>query len=196
MVKYLICQYYTTSRIMQWVGPDGVATEVFDYDPASLVPSHLAGENVDAPSPTDRIKRARTFADNLRFFILPNSLHELTQMQQKLMLIQLRKAGLMIDSQTIAEACNVPNFGSIDGNTVIERWQREQEIQLELAARGKALADVLGLTPPAPAGGGGGNGSSPNGGGGGPEGRPNSFSAPPAIKSKDQGTRSTITTSK
>jgi hypothetical protein len=193
MVKYLICQYYTTARVMQWVGADGVAPEVFDYDPASLVPSHLPTEDPQQPSATDRIRRARTFADNLRFFILPNSLHELTQMSMKLMLIQLRKAGIMIDSQTIAEACSVPNFGSIDGNTVMERWQREQEMQLELAARGKALAESLGLAGPA---GGGAPPGAPKPNGAAPEGRPPSFSAPPSLKSKDSGTRSTVATSK
>jgi hypothetical protein len=192
MVKYLICQYYTTGRIMQWVGADGVAPQVFDYAPDSLVPSHLPGEDPDKASPTDRIKRARTFADNLRFFILPNSLHELTQMQMKLLLIQLRKVGIMIDSQTIAEACSVPNWGSLDGNNVMERWQREQELQLEIAAKGKAIADALGLTPPpgaAPPG-------APKPNGAASEGRPPSFSAPPSIQQKDGGARSTVATSK
>ena len=192
MVKYLICQYYTAARVMQWVGADGVAPQIFDYDPSSLVPSHLPGEDPQQPSPTDKIRRARIFADNLRFFILPNSLHEMTQMSLKLALIQLRKAGIMIDSQTIAEAFNVPNYGVIDGNSVLDRWQREQEMQLEIAARGKILADALGLTPPpgaAPPG-------APKANGSAPEGRPPTFSAPPSIKSKDGGARSTVASSK
>jgi hypothetical protein len=192
MVKYDICQYFTTSRLMQWVGPDGVETQVFDYNPDSLIPSHLPGENTSETSPTSIIKRARTFADNLKFFVLPNSLHEISQMTMKLLLIQLRKAGVMIDSQTIAEACNVPNYGHIDGSTVIERWQREQEMMLEQAARMKELTEGLGLaTPEAPPG-----AASPASGKGNPEGRPPSGNAPPAIKSKDQGARSTITESK
>lgn len=195
MIKYLICQFYTTPRLMQWVGADGIAPGVFDYQPDSLVPSHMPGEDPKQPSPTDRIRRARTFADNLEFFILPNSLHEITQMQMKLLLIQLRKAGIMIDSQTIAEACNVPNFGAIDGNNCIERWTREQEMQLEIAARGKLLADTLGLTPPAPAGGGAPPGA-PKPNGSAPEGRPSSFSAPPSLQQKDGGSRSTVATSK
>lgn len=194
MVKYLICQYYTVPRVMQWVGADGIANEVFDYDPSSLVPSHMAGENPEQPSPTDKIKRARTFADNLRFFILPNSLHELTQMSMKLALIQLRKAGIMIDSQTIAEAFSVPNYGTIDGATCIDRFMREKEMELELAARGKALADALGLTPPAPAGAPPPGAPKPNGAA--PEGRPPTFNAPPTIQTKDSGTRTTIATSR
>lgn len=195
MVKYLICQYYTTARIMQWVGADGVAPQVFDYDPSSLIPSHMPGEDPERPSPTDRIKRARTFADNLEFFILPNSLHELTQMQMRLLLIQLRKVGIMIDSQTIAEACAVPNYGTIEGNDCIARWTREKEMELELAARGQALAAALGLTPPGgPAGAPPPGAPKPNGAA--PEGRPPSFNAPPSIQQKDGGARSTVATSK
>jgi hypothetical protein len=185
MIKYDILQYYTTPRIMQIVGPDGVTPEVFDYDPAKLVPSHLPGDSVDAPSPTNAIQRARIFADNLRFFIMPNSLHEITQMTMKLGLIQLKKAGVMIDSQTIAEAWNIPSYGRIPGNTVLERYKAEQEMQIEFAARMKELGEGLGLMPPGAAG-----------PGKGPEGRPPSGNAPPDLKSKEGGARSTITESK
>ena len=189
MVKYNILQYYTTPRIMQYIGPDGVTPQVFDYNPASIVPSHLPGESVERPSAQNSIQRARIFADNLRFFITPHSLHEITQMTMKLGLIQLKKAGVMIDSQTIAEAWNLPNYGKIEGNTIIERWQREQEMQLEFAARMKELTEGLGLGVPGAPPGAAGPGKSP-------EGRPASGGAPPALKSKDGGARSTITESK
>ena len=190
MVKYLIMQYYTTPRVMQIVGADGITPQVLDYDPSSLVPSHAPGETPDGPSRLAPRERARIFADNLRFFILPNSLHEMSQMVMKLGLIQLKKAGVMIDSQTIAEAWNVPNYGKIDGNTVMERYKTEQEQQIEFAARMKALVGELGLAPP------GGPPGAPSPGGGAPEGRPPSGNAAPALKSKDNGTRSTITESK
>lgn len=186
MVKYLILQFYTTPRVMQIVGPDGITPEVFDYDPSSLVPSHLAGESPERPSAYSKLERAKIFADNLRFFILPNSLHELTQTMMKLGLVQLRKAGVMIDSQTIAEAWGLPNYGSIEGNTVIERWQNEEKMKLMFAAAMKELAGAVGLgAPPGAAAPG-----KPN-----PEGRPPSGNAPPELKSKDHGTRSTITES-
>jgi hypothetical protein len=190
MLKYSVLQYMNTARVIQYVGEDGVTPETFDFKPDSLVPSHITGESTDKASTLDIIQRARIFADNLRFFILPNTLHEMQQMQMKLILIQLRKAGVMIDSQTIAEACAVPNYGKIDGNTVIERYQREREMQLEEMAKMKEIATVLGLGTP---GGNGAGGGKPSGG---PEGRPNSMSAPPKLSQKDNGTRSTITTSK
>lgn len=188
MIKYNILQYYTTSRVMQIVGPDGVHPEVFDYNPSSLVPSHMPGESPDTPSPTNAIQRARTFADNLRFFILPNSLHEITQMSMKLGLIQLKKAGVIIDSQTLAEAWGVPNFGRIPGNTVIERYKAEEEMKLEFAARMKEITDGLGLGAPP----GGADGGEPKKA----EGRPPSGQAAPQLREKDGGARSTITESK
>ena len=187
MVKYNVLQYMNTPRIMQYVGEDGISPEVFDYDPTSLIPSHMPGENPDQSSAQSQLQRARTFADNLRFFILPNSLHEMTQMVMKLGLIQLKKAGVKIDSQTIAESWSVPNYGDIEGSTVMERWKTEQEMDLEFMARGQAIANELGLTPPAGA---------PGGAQKQQEGRPPSGNAAPALKQKDGGSRSTITESK
>lgn len=190
MLKYLIMQYYTTPRVMQIVGVDGVTPEVFDYDPASLIPSHAPGEPPDGPSALSPRARARIFADNLRFFILPNSLHEMSQMTMKLGLIQLKKAGVKIDSQTIAEAWNIPSYGSFDGNTVLERVQAETEQDLENAARAEQLGVSLGLMPPP--------GTPPPGAATPtkkPEGRPSTDAKPASLVSKDGGARSTITTS-
>jgi len=205
MVKYLILQYYTASRVMQCVGPDGITMEMFDFEPDSIVPSHLPGENPDHPSPTARITRARTFADNLRFHILPNTLHERMQMTQKLGLIQLRKAGVQISSQTIAESWNVGNFGTLDGNTELEKWRSEQEMMLEFAERAKiiqasleqAAENPLGtaLAQMAASGGAGGPTAGPIVGGS-QEGRPPSGHAAPKLVSKNSGERSTITESK
>jgi hypothetical protein len=197
MIKYDISQYFTTPRIMQYVGADGVTRQVFDFDPASIVPSHLPGENPDESSPTPKMRRARIFADNLRFLILPNTLHEMQQMVMKLGLVQLRKAGVMIDSQTIAEAWNVPNYGSISGNTVLERWEREQEMQLEHLVKMQMIAKELGIEVP-----GGGNGAGPPGaakpgaGKQNPEGRPPTGQAPPRLVSKEGGARSTVAESR
>lgn len=200
MVKYLVAQYFTTPRLMQYVGADGVSQEVFDYDPASIIPSHMPGDNPEQASPSSKIQRARVFVDNLRFFILPNSLHEYHQMEMKLGLIQLKKAGVKISSQTIAEAWLINNYGTFSGNTEIEKWQSEQEMDLEFAARLEAIKGSLAGDLPAPPGAPAAPGQPPPGApgpnGAAPEGRPPTFSAPFALKSKDGGTRSTITSSK
>lgn len=181
MMKYLIIQYYDASRVMRIVGPDGITPETFDYEPSSLVPSHLSGENPDETSKFTNVERARHFVDNINFFITPNSLHALQQMSRKLLFIQLKKAGVPIDSKTIAEACEVPNFGNIDGNTVIERWKSEQEMQLEFAGR---LAEIKNSLP--------GFETPPGTQDGNPVGRPSSGQVAPSLQQKDGGARSTI----
>ncbi len=186
MVQYLVLQYYTTPRVMQIVGPDGVSPEVFDYDPSSIVPSHLAGENSSLVSNYSKMERAKTFADNLRFLVVPGSLHEITQTAMKLGLVQLKKAGVMIDSQTIAEAWGLQNYGTIPGNTMIDRWKAEEEMKIEFAAKMKAIAGAVGLgAPPGAAAPG-----KPN-----PEGRPPSGKEPPKLVQKEGGARSTVSES-
>ena len=189
MIKYMILQYYTTSRVMQLVGEDGLSKTAFDFDPAKLIPSHLPGEEVDSPSAYNSQQRARNFADNLTFSILPNTMHEITQNFMKLGLVQLKKAGVKVDSQTIAESWQIPAYGKLDGSTVLERVEAETVMDLTNMARAKAVADSLGLTPPAPPPG------SPKPNGAAPEGRPATMNAAPQLKSKDNNTRSTITTS-
>ena len=187
-VKYLILQYMNTTQIMNQIGAAATAIEVIDYDPTSLVPSHMPGESPDDPSNFSKIQRARIFADNLKFQIMPGTLHELTQMTMKLGLIQLRKAGVKISSQTIAEAWEIANYGEFEGDTEIEKFKSEQEDDIEFAARMQVIGAAAGLTPPGAA--------NPAQGKKNPEGRPPSGQAAPQLKQKDGGTRSTITESK
>lgn len=193
MMKFLILQYYDSARVMRIVGEDGITPETFDYDPTSLIPSHMPGENPDAASIFGKIERARKFAETLTFFITPNSLHAITQMSRQLLYLQLYRAQFPIDSRTVAEALDVPNYGNKPaGNTVHERWLTEQEEKLEYASRLAQLKNSLpGLQPPPSPMGPGGPGGPPK-----PEGRPPSGQAAPQLKTKDSGTRSTITESK
>ncbi len=191
-LKYLVLQYLDTARLMQYVGEDGITQEIFDYDPSSLVPAHMPGERVHdenerpVSSIYPRNRRARWFADNLKFFLLPHSVHEITQMTHRLLLLQLRKAGLPIDSQTIFEACDLGNVQEMK-----RRYFEEQEetvrkaLELQAAAREMGqelnLGDMIGQ--------GGGKGAHAGG-------RPPSGGASPQIAQKDGGSRSTVTESK
>lgn len=232
MTKFDVMQYYNVPRIISYVGADGVTPVVVDYDPTKIYPSHMPGEfnmkktgtrrvrsakgvdeDVDiyefdhkgAESQYPAMERAKFMARNLKFYILPNTLHELAQMSQKLALIQLKKSGVKIDSQTCADAFNVPNYGTLDGNTVLEKFASEAKMDLIQALQLKSLAAVIdtaaaqensGTPPPvvppmdpvAPPG-------APGPGGAAPEGRPPTFAEPPQIVPKDGGTRSTISTS-
>lgn len=207
-MKYLLLQYLDTKRAIQYVGEDGITPQVLDYDPARLIPSHLPDENPHdgtqkaGPSAYSQQQRARWFADNLRFFITPHSAHEITQMDHKLSLIELKKSGVWISNRTIAEAFDVPNYGNKPGgNTEVERYWAEQEMQAEHMLKVQALvASISGQGGPTVPGAGPPGGAPPPGAPnpsieGAPEGRPPSFHAVPHIEAKDGGVRHTIATS-
>ncbi len=191
-IKFLVLQHVPPARIMQVVGEDGMTLEAFDYKPDSMIPSHLPGEDPGtSEKPKDskhgRNERAKVFASNLRFLITPRSLHEMTQMSMKLGMIQLKKAGVQIDSQTIADAWSLPNYGNIPGSTVREKFQQEQKENLMFAAQMKELGMTL-------TEGGQMNAAGAAAGGKEQEGRPPSGQEAPALKQKPDG-RSTITES-
>jgi hypothetical protein len=154
MMKSLILQYKTTRDIMQIVGAEGIPATVFDYSPEMVTPSHMPGEQtIDAqgqpvPSAVDQMTRAKTFDKNLKYFITPHSMHYIAQNKFKLNLLAAKDKGVVVDPQTMAEAFEIPNWGSIDGSTVKEKvfaWAKEQLTeQAEIAKLQKAL----GLEPP------------------------------------------------
>lgn len=206
--KYIILQYYTAQRVMQYVGVNGITQETFDYDPNSLIPSHMPTELIQMrktadggyemgmpaePSVYSKPQRARAFADNLRFFILPHSAHEITQMSYKLGLVQLRKAGIQIDSQTIAEAWDFDLGADFTSTTPYHRFFEEQEDMAEHAIRLKMIVDSLqqqGINPTPQMLAALASVTGPT-----REGRPPSGAQAPQIVNKDGGARSTISES-
>jgi hypothetical protein len=188
-------QWYDTKRVMEYVGADGITRDTLDYDPNSLVPSHMPDEDRTGSSIYSRNQRARFFAENLHFFLTPHSAHEITQMSHKLLLIQLRKAGIQIDSRTIAESCDIPNFGNQpEGNTVWERYWNEQARVAQHAIAVKQMVDSImqeGVSPtPAMEGALGVTSGVPP-----QEGRPPSGQQGPVLVTKEGGQRSTISES-
>ncbi len=193
MCLSLVLQYYPTGRMMQYVGPDGIAREVFDLDPASLVPSHGPDENPEhGKSIYTRMQRTQNFCDSIHATIAPGELHGVVQTARKLLLIQMQRGGFMIDSETVAKAADIANWGTLPGNTVAEKWQAEQEMKLEFAVKLKQLETALvpqGPTaPPTPIGVGGSKGA---------PGRPPTGQKPPHMETKASaaGPRATITES-
>ena len=153
-MKFNIIQYMTTGRIMQYVGADQIAPEVFDYSPEMVTPSHMPGEQTidgegkPTESKTSKFIRAKTFANNLRYFITPHSLHYIAQKEQKLNLLALLGKGVPVDPETIAGQFDLPNWGSIEGSTIKEKvfnWAKEQLTEKADLAK---LEKALGLGPP------------------------------------------------
>ena len=189
-VKYIVIQFYDTGRVMRYVGADGITTQTLDYDPNSLVPSHLVGEDPNAgASKFDKYIRGRRFADSLNLTIVPHSAHEITQMSHKLGLIQMKKAGVQISSKTIAKSWDLH-----DWEAELKLWKDEQEMIAEFALRIKQITDSImqaGVSPPPAAM----AALAALSGGQTQEGRPPSGQQSPTLNEKDQGARSTISES-
>ena len=95
-LKYLIPQYFDANRLIEYVGPDAIAKEMFDYDPDTLVPSHLPDEFIGGKYPEtksmyDRLTRAKFFVKKIRLISVPSTLLKITQMQEQLKYLNLKR---------------------------------------------------------------------------------------------------------
>jgi hypothetical protein len=215
-MKFMIPQWMDTRRIIEYIGPDKLTPEIFDYDPASIVPSHLAdeymgnlrpfdivdGETVQRASRYDKLQRARSFAANLRLISVPSTLLKITQAQEQLKYLQLYRDQFPISPHTVAKKLGIENFGEIPGKDEFEKWVNWKKIQIALMAQEQQLAGQLGLGGGDEGGGGGEGGGTegtPKKPTGKPEGRPPSGKEMPKIVQKgkhDGKPRTTITESK
>jgi hypothetical protein len=146
MFAWLVYQYMTTPQIMTVVGVDGVTAENYDYNPGSLIVSHLPGEDKSQPSAFSNRKRAEWSMDHLAYTVLPGTLHEITQTSQKLLTLQLWRGGggpFPIDPQTVAEALRLGDWGKVEGNTILDRWRKWQDMELERQLAMKVRAKEL-----------------------------------------------------
>ena len=194
MCLALVMQYYPPGRVMQYVGPDGVSREVFDLDPTSLTPSHMPTEDPEkGASIHTKMERTKMFLSNIHATITPGSLHGIVQTPQKLLYLQLFRSGFPIPPDMVAEALDIHDFGIIDGNTKIEKWQNWKKMELEFAAKMKELATSI-----APSGPGTSQQQAAAGAGGGAKpGRPPSGKKSPhmATKGSAEGPRAVISES-
>jgi len=189
-MKFLILQWFNVRRIMEYVGPDNIAREVFDYNPDDLVPSHMPDEMSngyfpDSPSHYDQLTRARWFARQIRLTSVPSTLLRITQMQEQLKYLQLKRGQAPISWATVMKKLDVQNYGEVPGNTEREKYFNEQvEMQkMQIIAQIQAMAFLkqLGIDPSKLQGAEGGGGG---GGGKGGAGRPPSGGKAPRIKQK------------
>lgn len=186
-VKFLIPQWFNTQRLIEYVGEDGIARMVFDYDPNSLVPSHLPDELVngtypETPSMYDSLTRAKWMIKKLRLISVPSMLLKITAMQEQLKILQLKRMpDFPLSYETTMEKLDFKN-----PKEEIEKYFAEQQrftkMKLIAAAQAQAEMQALGLQPPEQQGGGGKGGSK----GGGPHagGRPPSGQRSPKLAQK------------
>ncbi len=146
MVKGMFFEFYDAPRRLQILGPDGITKEDVEYyEPGTLFPSHMPWEAKSGPSTYSSVERARHYMDSFYFKITPNSLHQITQFSRKLLYIQLQKAGVPIDPWTMAEICDIPNFGRAPQGTttVFEKWVAFEKIKGELTAHIQAKSQEI-----------------------------------------------------
>ena len=87
-MKCLIPQWFDAGRLIEYVGQDRVAKEMFDYNPDDMVPSHLPDELISGSAPTtpsmyDRLTRAKFFVKKLRLISVPSTLLRITRCNGK-----------------------------------------------------------------------------------------------------------------
>lgn len=188
-LKFMIPQWYDVARVISILGPESIVPQVFDFDPQSLIPSHMQDEYVtgtmpDKPSYYPKLQRVRSFAKNMRLTSVPSTLLKVTQMQEQLKWLQLWRGQAPIAFADVAKKMDIENYGDVKGATGRERYINEKMEDLKMQALAAAQAAALGL----------GGGEQP-GGKKKQKGRPPSGHAAPKIKKRKDGS-STVTESR
>lgn len=206
MFKSYVFQFYTAPRRVQILGKDGVTEEDFYYRPGTLIPQSMPGEDPMNPKSREQ-DRALWHMNNFLFHVTPNSLHQITQMTKKMLYLQLwRDQRFPISPQTVAEALDIPNWGTLEGATELDKWIGYMRMQNELSTQLAVRQQMAMMQMQMMAGGGQDPGTAALGGlaaglsaqqlaesGTQPrEGRPSSGAVPPRIEQKDGGERQTV----
>ena len=190
--KGLALQYYDVARRVQILGKDGVTEEDFDYDPGNMIPSHLPdemarikrgefmntdseGKKVAMKSRADIVQRARSHINSFYFHVTPNSMHQITQLTQKMLFMQLFAKGFPIDPWTLAEKMDIANFGSPHQVAKILQMP-DSNVPTDVLGKWIMWMELKSKLMPQPAG----------------AGRKGSGQTPPAHQSKDGGQRTTV----
>lgn len=137
-------QFYTTAQRVAVLGPSGLTFEDFDFDPGTLIPDFLEGDLDEygkpkaesvSRGPRPRADRAQEFLRYFTFHIAPGSLLSASEVTNKLLYMQLAKAGV-IDWWTLLDKLGIPNVGNPPegATTIMERLKAMQDMGLNMAA--------------------------------------------------------------
>ena len=150
MQAYNFAQFYTLPRRLTVLGAEGITNQDFDFDPGSLIPDFVDPNDFEQDGtiksaslmrgPLHRYDRAREFLRQFSYHIAPGSLLAASELQKKLMYLQLSRAGL-VDNWTLLEILAVPNVGVPPAgvNTIMERLvaQREMGLTMDINPAGR-----------------------------------------------------------
>jgi hypothetical protein len=170
-IKYLIPQWFDSRRLIEYVGPDNIAKEIFDYNPDDMVPSHMPDEMENGLYPAttsryDRLTRGKWLVKQMRLISVPSMLLKITAMQEQLKYLQLKRTPeCPLSWATTLEKLNIQNVPQ-----EMEKYYKEQMemTRMKILAAAMAAQEMkkLGLQPPEEQGAGG-KGKGGGGGGGG-----------------------------
>lgn len=144
MMGYNYAQFYTLPRRLTIGGGEMATFQDFDMDPGSLVPDFVHADDFNSDGslsaqaldrgPLPRYDRAREFLRQFSFHVAPGSLLASSELQRKLMFLQLSRAGL-IDHWTLLDTLGVGNVGNPPSgvNTITDRLLAEQQMGLGMS---------------------------------------------------------------
>lgn len=155
MMKYMIPQYLNTKRVMAYAGPDAVQLQVLNFDPNSIVPSHMPHESnllkANKGSNYTRIERAKWAAKNLNVVSVPSQLLNVTHMQEQLKWLNLFQQKAPVPFCEVAKQLGIKNYGTAPGATLREQWvnEKKEEAALQVEVMEVAQSEAGGGAAPA-----------------------------------------------
>lgn len=147
-LKVIRFQYESNARRVTVLGDAGQLLEDFDFDPGSLVPAMTPDQPGYQPafdSTKPRDERAKAFHPTIVFMIAPNSVLAMNATEQKLIKLQLARAG-MYDFWSLLEALEIPNVGKPPAIPLppLRPEQAATEFQTLLASGPQGAAQAMG----------------------------------------------------
>ena len=143
MTAWNFAQFYTLPLRLSILGPEGITSSDWDFDPESFIPDYahssdygnegLITQDALTRGPLPRYDRAKEFFRQVSYHIAPASLLNASEIETQMKYLQLSRAGL-IDHWTLLEVLNVPNVGNPPegANTITERLIAEQTLGLNM----------------------------------------------------------------
>ncbi|HKT90149.1 MAG TPA: hypothetical protein VJQ59_17010 [Candidatus Sulfotelmatobacter sp.] len=143
MLAFNFFQFYTEPMLMATLGPNAVTPEWFDFDPHTFLPDFIHGNDFDnrgivtdkamERGPLPRMDRAQEFMRHMSFYVAPSSLLAASEIERKLLYLQLSRAGL-VDHWTLLETLGIPNVGDAPAGTITDRLAAERNMGIGMAA--------------------------------------------------------------
>ena len=142
-------QFYSMSKRIRILGPQGQALEDFDFAPGDLLPAYIHREDLDslgnptaearARGPRGAAERAQEFLPMFGFYIAPGSLLSASEVTEQMKYLMLARMGV-VDNITLLERLGIQNIGAQGAPADIMgrlAWQQQQGIGVNVSPVGR-----------------------------------------------------------